>query len=94
MKIQRITQLIQYHSNTNLILPAHAQGHSILLQKKLWKYNLAEATVGLLDVRNTYSYSEVYTLRLLKSAKESNFFYLPIQISHFEPIRNFMPVDR
>ncbi len=36
-------------------------------------------------------YSEDF--RLLKSAKESDFIYLPLQLSHFQYIRNFMPAD-
>ena len=64
-----------------------------LLQKKLWKYNLAGVEIELLDVRSNFTDKET-SFRLLKSSKESDFFYLPIQISHFETIQNFMPVDR
>ena len=64
------------------------------LQKQMWKHNLAEVDITLRELQNASSHKVFSNLRLLRSAKESDFIYLPIQISHFQTIQRFMPVER
>ena len=65
----------------------------LVSQKQLWKYNLAEVDVLLQDMELNVT-NKLKNLRLLRSSKESDFIYLPIQVSDFQIIQQFMPVEK